>query len=171
MTKKLIAIWAEDSNHLIGKNGRLPWRLPKELQHFKETTLGYTLLMGRVTFEGMNRRVLPGRDTLILTQDRRFQADGVRVMHSVEEVLQWFAQQSNSLFIVGGASVYRAFADHYDRLIKTTVCGSFDGDTYFPEIDLSPFHLVSETQFEKDDHNPYAFTVGIYDRIERVENG
>ena len=72
MTKKLIAIWAEDDNHLIGVNERLPWRLPKELQHFKETTMGQALLMGRVTFDGMNRRILPGRETLILTRDSDF---------------------------------------------------------------------------------------------------
>src|SRR5699024_11588003 len=85
MTKQLIAIWAEDENHLIGVDGGLPWHLPKELKHFKETTMGQALLMGRVTFDGMGRRVLPGRDTLVLTRDKTYQADGVTVVHSRSE--------------------------------------------------------------------------------------
>lgn len=90
MTKKIVAIWAEDENRLIGVNDGLPWRLPKELKHFKETTMGQALLMGRVTFDGMNRRILPGRETLILTRDKSFEADGVRIVHDMDEVFDWF---------------------------------------------------------------------------------
>ena len=60
MSKKLVAIWAEDENRLIGSNQKMPWHLPKELQHFKKTTMGEAILMGRVTFDGMKRRLLPG---------------------------------------------------------------------------------------------------------------
>ena len=90
MTKKIVAIWAEDENHLIGVNDGLPWRLPKELKHFKETTMGQALLMGRVTFDGMKRRILPGRETLILTRDKAFEADGVTVVHDMDQVFEWF---------------------------------------------------------------------------------
>ena len=105
--KKIVAIWAEDDRHLIGVKGSLPWHLPKELNHFKEMTMGQALLMGRVTFDGMNRRVLPGRDTLILTHDPQFKAEGVSIVHSVPEALSWYRQQDKSLFIVGGASIYK----------------------------------------------------------------
>ncbi|MFX4794328.1 dihydrofolate reductase, partial [Acinetobacter baumannii] len=84
--------------HLIGVNGGLPWRLPKELHHFKETTMGQALLMGRKTFDGMNRRVLPGRETIILTKDEQFQADGVTVLNSVEQVIKWFQEHNKTLF-------------------------------------------------------------------------
>ena len=93
MTKKIIAIWAEDENRLIGIDGGLPWHLPKELKHFKETTMGQALLMGRVTFDGMNRRILPGRETLILTRDKSFEVDGVTIVHSLDEVFEWFEEQ------------------------------------------------------------------------------
>ena len=77
MSKQLIAIWAEAHNHVIGKNHTMPWHLPAELAHFKKTTMGSAILMGRVTFDGMNRRCLPGRETLILTRDKDFDCEGV----------------------------------------------------------------------------------------------
>lgn len=165
MTKQIVAIWAEDETHLIGTDGRLPWRLPKELQHFKQTTMGHALLMGRVTFDGMNRRTLPGRDTLILTRNADIKnKENLHVVHSVAEALEWFERQNKSLFIVGGASVYKAFAGHYDTLIKTTVHGRFTGDTYFPELDLSDFYQVSQTFYEKDDNNAYDFSVTVLEK-------
>ncbi|MDY4510162.1 dihydrofolate reductase [Streptococcus hyovaginalis] len=159
MTKQLIAIWAEDEQGLIGRNDRLPWHLPKEFKHFKETTMGQVLVMGRVTFEGMNRRILPGRQTIVLTRDLSYEADGVVVLHSKEEVLSWFAQQDKTLYILGGASIYKTFLPEVDGLTQTIVHGVFEGDTYFPEYPESDFELVSESFFEKDDKNAYDFTV------------
>lgn len=77
MTKKIVAIWAQDEEGVIGKENRLPWHLPAELQHFKETTLNHAILMGRVTFDGMGRRLLPKRETLILTRNPEEKIDGV----------------------------------------------------------------------------------------------
>ncbi|WP_242258807.1 dihydrofolate reductase [Streptococcus thoraltensis] len=159
MSKDIIAIWAEDKNHLIGHKDSLPWRLPKELKHFKETTMGQVLLMGRVTFEGMNRRVLPGRQTIVLTRDKDYQAEGVIVLHSKEEVLEWFENQDKTLFIVGGARIYQSFLPVSNKLLKTEVDGVFEGDTYFPDYPEADFELVSEKIFEKDEKNAYNFTV------------
>ncbi len=167
MTKQIIAIWAEDDNHLIGVDGRLPWRLPKELQHFKETTMGGALLMGRVTFDGMKRRILPGRETLILTKDRDFDAEGIKVVNSLSDVLEWFDNQDKNLYIVGGSSIYKVFEHYYDTIVKTSVHGSFRGDTYFPDIDLSPYEEVSKTFFEKDDENINDFTITVLTKKSR----
>lgn len=164
--KKIVAIWAEDDRHLIGVKGSLPWHLPKELNHFKEMTVGQALLMGRVTFDGMNRRVLPGRDTLILTHDPQFKAEGVSIVHSVPEALSWYRQQDKSLFIVGGASIYKAFESYYDKIIKTSVHGQFEGDTYFPLRDFSSFQEISQAFFEKDENNSHDFTVTVLEKKE-----
>lgn len=164
MTKKIVAIWAEDENHLIGVNGGLPWRLPKELKHFKETTMGHALLMGRVTFDGMNRRILPGRKTLILTRDKSFETDGVTIVHDLDEVFDWFEKQDKTLYIVGGASIYKAFLPHCDAIIKTRVHGVFEGDTYFPDVDLTSFRKASEVFSPKDDNNAYDFTITVLER-------
>ena len=164
MTKKIVAIWAEDENRLIGLDDRLPWHLPKELKHFKETTMGQALLMGRVTFDGMKRRILPGRETLILTHDKSFEADGVTVVHDVEQVLDWFKTHDKTLSIVGGASIYETFLPYCDAIVKTTVHGEFEGDTYFPNLDLKAFKKVSESFNEKDDKNAYDFTITVFEK-------
>ena len=164
MTTKIVAIWAEDENRLIGLDDRLPWRLPKELKHFKETTMGQALLMGRVTFDGMKRRILPGRETLILTRDKGFDCEGVTTVTSVEEALAWFEQQDKDLYIAGGAGVYKAFDGHYDAFIKTTIEADLEGDTYFPQLDMTAFKVVSHERVAKDDKNAYDFSISRYEK-------
>ncbi|KHD45370.1 dihydrofolate reductase [Streptococcus hongkongensis] len=168
MTKEIIAIWAEDKNGVIGVEGRLPWRLPKELQHFKKTTLNHAILMGRVTFEGMQRRLLPNRQTLVLTSDNKYQVDGVLTMTSVEQVLEWFHTQEKNLYIIGGSKVLKAFDGYFDCIIKTLVDNEFTGDTYSPDLNLSGFEEVESQFFEKDDKNPYDFTVHIFEKNKTV---
>lgn len=167
---KIIAIWAEDENHLIGKKGKLPWFLPKELNHFKEVTLGHTILMGRVTFEGMNKRILPGRQTIILSRDDTYKVNGVTVLSSVSEVLEWFKKQDKDLYIVGGETIYKAFDGHYHQLIRTTIHGEFDGDSYFPKLDFSHFHHLSTKFYSKDDKNNYSFTVDHFEKMLKKES-
>lgn len=164
MSKKIIAIWAQDEHGLIGQNNRLPWHLPKELQHFKATTMGQAMLMGRVTFDGMNRRLLPGRETLILS--RQTELETVPTLSSPEAVLDWFHAQDKDLYIVGGAQVYEVMLPHCDRLLVTRVEGEFTGDTYFPEVDWSSFVPIAEQVIESDEDNPHAFTITTYERKE-----
>lgn len=159
MLKQIVAIWAEDENHLIGKENHLPWKLPKELLHFKKTTMNQVLLMGRVTYEGMNKRLLPGRQTIILTHDSNYDAPGAIVLTSVSEVLEWFDKQDKTLFIIGGASIYKLFEPYYDMIIQTKVHDVFDGDTYLPEIDFSVFTQIEELFYGKDSDNHHDFTI------------
>lgn len=166
MKKKISAIWAEDSRGLIGKEGKLPWHLPKDLAHFKQTTSDQAILMGRVTFEGMGSRPLPNRLNLVLSRDKTFQAEGVTVCHSVEQVLAWFKQQDKNLYIAGGSEIYRLFEPYYDQLIRTKVAGEFTGDTYFPKLDLSAFEPISNQFYAKDEKNAYDFDVTILEKKE-----
>ena len=160
MTKKIVAIWVQDTKGIIGKNNDLPWHLPKDLKHFKETTLNQAILMGRVTFEGMNKRLLPNRETLILTTQLGYQVDGAVVVTSVEEVLNWYENQDKTLYIVGGNQVYKLFEPYVDELFVTQVQAEVDGDTYFPrEFDFSKFSLVSSELYGKDEQNEFDFTI------------
>lgn len=160
MTKKIIAIWAQDTKGIIGKNNHLPWHLPKDLKHFKETTLNQAILIGRVTFEGMNKRLLPNRETLILTSQFDYQVDGVTVVTSAEDVLDWYENQDKTLYIVGGSQVYKLFEPYVDELFVTQVQAEVDGDTYFPrEFDFSKFSLLSSELYGKDEQNEFDFTV------------
>lgn len=160
MHKKIIAIWAQDQCGIIGKNNHLPWHLPKDLEHFKEITLNQAILMGRVTFEGMNQRLLPNRETLILTTQLGYQVDGAVVVTSVEEVLNWYENQDKTLYIVGGNLVYKLFEPYVDELFVTQVQAEVVGDTYFPrDFDFSRFSLVSSEDYEKDEQNEFEFTI------------
>ena len=166
MTKKIIAIWAQDQCGIIGKNNQLPWHLPKDLKHFKETTLNQVILMGRVTFEGMDKRLLPNRETLILTTQSDYEVDGATIVTSIGEVLDWYTNQDKTLYIVGGSKVYKLFEPYVDELIVTQVQAEVEGDTYFPkDFDFSKFSLVSSTIFEKDELNEFEFMIEHYVRV------
>ena len=160
MTKKIVAIWAQDEEGIIGKDDRLPWHLPAELQHFKETTLNHAILMGRVTFDGMGRRLLPKRETLILTRNSDEKMDGVSIFNDIESVLNWYQSQDKNLYVIGGKQIFQAFEPYIDEVIVTQVHASVEGDTYFPEdFDLSLFETVSSKFYDKDEKNPYDFTI------------
>lgn len=160
MTKKIVAIWAQDEEGIIGKDNRLPWYLPAELQHFKETTLNHAILMGRVTFDGMGRRLLPKRETLILTRNSDEKMDGVSIFNDIESVLDWYQVQEKNLYILGGKQIFQAFESYLDEVIVTHIHARVEGDTYFPEdFDLSLFETVSSKFYDKDEKNPYDFTI------------
>lgn len=162
MTRKITAIWAQDETGLIGKEDRLPWSLPADLQHFKETTTGHILVMGRVTFDGMGQRALPNRTSVVVTRDRAYQVDkpNVVVLHSVEEVLDWYQGQDKTLFIIGGSQMFTAFEPYIEEIIRTDIHAQYEGDTYFPErFDWADFVEVESQHRPKDVDNPADFTV------------
>lgn len=160
MTKKIVAIWAQDEEGVIGKDNRLPWHLPAELKHFKETTLNHAILMGRVTFDGMGRRLLPGRETLILTRNSEETIDGALVFQDVKSVLSWYQNQEKNLYILGGKQIFQLFESYLDEIIVTQIHAQVEGDTYFPEdFDLSLFETVASKSYERDEKNNYDFTI------------
>ena len=167
MTKKIAAIWAQDQNGLIGKDQSLPWHLPAELKHFKEITTGHAILMGRVTFDGMHRRVLPNRKTLALTRDRDYQIEDERVLvfHDLPAVLKWYQEQEKNLYIIGGGQILSLCEHDLDEVIRAEIHASLEGDTYFPtDFDLTQFEEVSSRFRPKDEKNEYDFTVKILKR-------
>ncbi|HFI0451761.1 TPA: dihydrofolate reductase [Streptococcus suis] len=169
MTKKIVAIWAQDENGLIGKGDKLPWSLPADLAHFKEKTSGHAMVMGRVTFDGMGRRVLPNRHSLIMTTDKDYQinSDRVTVFHSVEEVLDWYSRQDKNLFVIGGSQIFTAFAPYIEELIVTDIHGQFVGDVFFPKDFPTEKFCLKYTELRlKDQANPFDFTIKTYERRE-----
>lgn len=156
----LAAIWAQDKNGLIGKEDRLPWHLPADLQYFKAKTLGQTIVMGRRTFEGMGGRALPQRQTVVLTSNPDYQAADVQILHSPEEVLS--LARSREVFIVGGASIYQWFLPHCQRLYRTVIDEAFEGDTYFPPVDWYRWQLVARKAGKMDEKNIYPHRFETY---------
>ena len=164
----IYGIWAEDKQGLIGNQGKLPWHIPSELQHFKRTTMGQAILMGRKTFEGMNKRVLPGRTNLILTHDQDYASDNpaVLILHSKEEVLNWYKNQDKDLFVTGGSSILALFEPDMEILYRTIVQEKFTGDAYFPaHFDFQQFKEIANVHQAQDDKTPYAYDIKKYQRI------
>lgn len=159
------AIWAEDEAHLIGANGTLPWHLPAELQHFKSLTINNAIVMGSVTYEGMQKRLLPNRVNIILTRDTQYKVQNGLVMHDVESCIEWYNQHDYELFIIGGTQVIKAFEPYIEVIHRTVIHHKFDGDTYFPtDFDLSNFKLESSEFHPRDSKNQYDFEIQTYYR-------
>ena len=149
-------------NGTIGREGRLPWRLPDDLARFKRLTLGHTVLMGRRTWESLGRS-LPGRRNVVLTRDASFAAPGVEVIHSVEAGRRLCAGEE--VFVIGGAAVYAAFLPFADRLHITHVDADVEGDAAFPAIDPLQWRLVEETPGSVDRTNPLPHRFAVYERV------
>ncbi|WP_075397473.1 dihydrofolate reductase [Domibacillus antri] len=155
-------IWAQDENGLIGKDNSLPWHLPEDLKFFKNTTLGHPIVMGRKTYESIGRP-LPGRENVILTGDRSYEAEGCTIVHSADDVLA----RSEEVFVTGGAAVFKAFLPHVDRLYVTRIHHIFEGDTYFDAIPWDEFEMESCVPGLKDDKNPYDYEFCVYKKVKR----
>jgi len=156
-------IWAMDQNRLIGQNNRLPWRLPEDLKYFKAVTMGAPVIMGRKTFESINCRPLPGRNNIIMTRDQAYQAEGVTIMHEIADVMA-HVQGDKEAFVIGGAEIYTSFLPFADRLYITQIEDSFEGDAYFPEVNMDEWVLSSKEKGPKDEKNPYHYYFEVYDR-------
>ncbi len=157
-------IAACDKNRLIGKDNDLPWRLPKDLAYFMRTTLHHTVVMGRKNYLSL-KSPLKNRRNVVMSRDRRFQAPGCEIAHSVEEVLQKYASDDEELFIIGGEQIYQAFLPHADRLYLTWIDHEFEGDTYFPAFDPREWKVVSVTPGEMDENNRYPHSFYVYERV------
>jgi dihydrofolate reductase len=157
---RLSAIVAMAANRCIGKDNALPWRLPADLKRFKQLTLGHTLILGRKTYESIGRP-LPGRTMLVVTRQRDYAPEGVQVAHSLEEALE--LARGDEAFIAGGAELYRQAMDRVERLYLTRIDRDYEGDTFFPEVDLSRWRLVSEEHHPATPTEP-AFSFLTYER-------
>jgi dihydrofolate reductase len=157
-------IVAVSSNGVIGRGGDLPWRLPADLRHFKRTTMGHHLIVGRATWDELGRP-LPGRTIVVVTRNRGFRADGVLVAHSLEGALA-LVRDDDEPFIGGGAEIYRRAlaADLVDRLYITRVHAHVEGDTFFPGFDADDWLLVDRVDHPADEKNPHACSFERYDR-------
>jgi dihydrofolate reductase len=143
MTVTLIAAVAR--NGVIGADGGIPWHLPEDFAHFKATTLGHTLVMGRATYESIGRP-LPGRTTIVVTRDPEWYAEGVLVAHSLEEALALAGDAE--VFVAGGATIYEQAMPYADVLLISEVDLGPEGDTFFPTIDPAPWSEVGREEHE-----------------------
>jgi dihydrofolate reductase len=155
-------IVAADRDGTIGRKGRLPWRLPADLRHFKHTTMGKPMIMGRRTWESIGR-ALPGRRSIVVTRQREFEAPGVELAATPEAALA-LAEPAHEVMVIGGEAVYRALLERCDRIYLTRVEEHVEGDTRFPELDPGRWREVEREERPADPANPYALTFLVLDR-------
>ncbi|HEY4602467.1 MAG TPA: dihydrofolate reductase [Cerasibacillus sp.] len=157
---------AMGSNHVIGHNNKMPWHLPKDLKHFKETTTGHTIIMGRKTFESIGRP-LPNRKNVVITTDKQIDLpESVEKVNDINTILNWNQDNPNeTYFIIGGGTIYRQMLPYADRLYITLIDQAFQGDTFFPDFDKQAWKLTKKVRGEKDNKNPYDYYFLQYDRI------
>lgn len=157
---KVEAIVAVDQGWLIGAKGGMPWRLPDDFKHFKRTTLGSTVIMGRVTWESLPVRPLVGRVNVVLSSREGYEAPGAIVVKTPDEALAVAREQgAEAAMIIGGAQIYRAFIPWVERLYLTVVQARFEGDVYFPALEPAGWRVVERSDHAVDARHAHPFTI------------
>ena len=155
---KIIIIAAIAKNGVIGKaNGEMPWHVKEEFQHFKNTTLGFAVIMGRKTFETLGKP-LKGRENIIVTGNKDFKAEfeETKIYHSLDESIQYCkAQKFENVFIIGGGQIYKQAMSFADQLILSFMKFEAEGEVKFPEIKNEIWQLVSTEDREKFEIKKY----------------
>ena len=162
---KLSMIAALDTNNVIGRDNQVPWCIRTDLRRFKTLTMGHHVIMGRKTYESMNRP-LSGRTNVVITRRDDWSAEGVTVVHTLEEALRLAANAGDDEpFIIGGAEIYQLAIHRADRMYLTRVHAEVEGDTWFPEFDdVSEWKLIDAEHCDADEKNEYPFSFLTYER-------
>jgi len=149
---------AASENNAIGKNNQLLWHLPNDLKFFKNTTWAGVVIMGRKTFESVNKP-LPGRLNIVVTSNKNWHYDTVKTATSLEQAIEIAkAENFKEIFIIGGAQIYQQSMPIADTIYITRVHTIFDGDAYFQVIKPEEWKLVDRTDFSKDDKHAYDYS-------------
>jgi dihydrofolate reductase len=159
---RISLIVAMAKNRVIGANQSIPWHLPGELKMFKAITMGHHMIMGRNTWESINR-LLPGRTTVVVTRQRDYRVEGAIVAPTLDAALAACGNDSE-IFVIGGAQLYEAALPRADRIYLTEIDAVVAGDTYMPEFDLREWRAHSVTDYPADEKNPYRYTLTVLDR-------
>lgn len=152
-----------DTRGVIGRDNGLPWHLPADLQHFKQTTMGKPILMGRKTHESIGRP-LPGRTNIVITRDSGYRAAGCVVVNSIDAALAAAGDQ-DEIMVIGGADFYRQVLPRTDTIYLTRIHEAFDGDTCFPELNAADWREVERSDHTADAKNPHDYSFIRLDRM------
>lgn len=168
MSIKVTLIAAVAANNVIGNGPDIPWRLSSDFIHFKRTTLGKPLIMGRKTFESIGKP-LPGRTTLVVTRQKGYQPDGVLVIDSLEAAIEHAktiakADGVDEVMVAGGAEIYRQAMDMADKMIISHVNLKPQGDALFPAIDPEIWQLNAKLPVNPSPKDTTDYKIHVYTR-------
>lgn len=151
MILSLIVAYSKDAQGrlVIGKDNSLPWHLPHDLARFREHTLNNAVLMGRKTYESIGR-VLPRRENIILSRDPNFKVRGAQTFTDLNYALEFASIRNHEVFVIGGQQIYEQTLPRVQRLYLTEIKERIEGDTFFPNVDLSKFKVMYEENRDTD---------------------
>lgn len=140
---------------VIGLNNTLPWHLPEDLKRFRALTTGHHIIMGRKTYESLNR-LLPGRTTVIVTRNTDYAVEGALIAHSLEAAVA-LAQHDDEPFLIGGAELYQQGVKLARRLYLTEIDAEFEGDAFLPAFDLSTWQETARESHVAENGLPFSY--------------
>ena len=165
---QLALMVARAANGCIGRDNKLPWYLPNDLKYFKQVTLGKPIVMGRKTWESL-KGPLPGRTNIVITRQAGYQAEGARVVSTLDEALTLAGHVgvidgADEAIVIGGAEIYALALPQINRMYVTEVHADVDGDAFFPEVDMRQWQEVGREDFPAQPPNPYDYSFVVYQR-------
>ncbi len=167
MRLSLIVAMAE--NRMIGQDGAMPWHISADLKYFKQVTMGAPVIMGRKTFQSVGR-ALPGRTNIVVTRDRHFDADGVEIVHDLDQAIRkaealCLIEGRDEVFIIGGAQIYELALGKANRIYLTQIHATPPGDTSFPDLDPQQWQEISREAHQPESEGGPAFSFLILERM------
>jgi dihydrofolate reductase len=157
---------AADEQNIIGKDNQLPWHLPNDLKYFKNLTWGLPIVMGRKTYESIGKP-LPGRKNIVITRNHNYSAEGIEVVHTIEDAIDVAKSAgAKEIFVIGGAEIFNSVFNKAHRIYLTRIHHRFDGDVYFPEVKSPLWQRVRYHDNKPDEKNLYAHTFEVWERNE-----
>ena len=163
-TPVISLIYARSENRCIGKAGRIPWRLPDDFAHFKRTTMGKPIIMGRRTYED-HQSALPGRLNIVITSRENYDvAQGVVVAHSLDAAITLAGRENDEAFVIGGVGPFEEAFPRCTRVYETIVHAHIDGDAYLPDFDFTDWTTATLEEHPADARHVHPFTILRHDR-------
>ena len=161
----LSIIVAKGKNNIIGKENKLVWSLPADMKRFRELTTGHVIIMGRKTFESLGK-ILPNRKHVVFTQNPDFKVDdeNVQIVHSMLEIKEYIDNDEEN-FVIGGAMIYSLLMPHVTKMYVTEINKDFEGDTFFPKINLDIWKETRRETRTQDEDNKFDYDFVTYERI------
>ena len=150
-------IYARSRNRCIGKDGRIPWHLPDEFGHFKKTTIGKPIIMGRKTYED-HESALPGRLNIVVSSQTDYPvAEGIVLANSLEDACEKGFAESDEVFVIGGVAFFSEAYKKADYVYETIVEADIDGDAFLPAFDFTAWNTELLEAHEVDDRHAFSY--------------